>query len=267
MTSQVFKRVSGNDLVRVEITNQKGDIHFDIKNLNNRILKNLFVRRSFRKSRNLINAYKSRREYAELITSRAVERCQEKMEAQLISLNINSFNIEEIYSESELILREELFKRFKMDLPVHLERVDYDFSELFRLVAQYRKTKKRTLFITGLAEEWNREAWGRVIPEFITNPSVSWTVSHLDLNLVVLKGLGISTEKEKREYQEQLMRRVNGAQMAIRIGISQNIRRQVAKIFYEIHDQVIDAKLADKLNELTGKRAVCTGCQGKAINT
>ncbi|MHB1653355.1 MAG: hypothetical protein ACYCVD_12875 [Desulfitobacteriaceae bacterium] len=245
MTGQTINELGSNSfvpvIVKVDNFNQVSDIKNIIntnlparKPINISSLSRKFPRKTLQKTNILMNIYQSRKDFAEFQTSRAVEKCQKKIEAEMEQCTIiSALEVEEIYLRSERILREELFARFKFDLPISMERVTIsNLENIFSIINQYQKIKKRTLFITALVEEWNRQAWSQTIPTFIENPSVSRSVSQADFSSFLLNGLGISTALEKRELNDEMILRVNGALKAIMIGISQKVKSQAAQVLY-----------------------------------
>lgn len=295
MTGQVVNRINEKNFVpvivkvdnlkKINVVKQLLDTNLLTNKLKNNSGNNRkFPRKTLEKTNRLLKLYQSRRAFAELQTGKAVERCQQIIQADIekffaskremistqfsgqITGNLLKEDIEKILiSEAELkqvcfnceqIIQEKLFKRFKLFWGESLDNVDLtNKGNLFTLIHQYHKTKKRTIFLTALAEEWNREAWTKTIPTFISNSLLSWIICEMDLSSVLVKGFGINTEIEKQELTEEIKRRMNGVLTSIMNEMLSKFKSQVAEVFYEIHDRLTDRKLELKMNFLAAKRS------------
>lgn len=240
-------------------------------------------RRNLDKTNLLKGIYQNRRNFEELQTGKAVERCKtmiqdeietfisgkrEVLSAQILEQLIDNSTkdilekiisaaeLNQVYSYCERIVEQNLFERFQLPFKITLANCDLrDTDNLISLIHEHQKTKKRTIFVTALAEEWSREAWSKTVPVFVDQPLLSWVICEIDLSSLVAKALGINTQKEKQELYDEMVRRMNGVLTSIMLKVSGQITRDVAKAFYEIHDRVVDRQLELKLNSLVKTRS------------
>lgn len=227
-----------------------------------------FPRKTLAKAYVLTKLYENRRVFAELQTGKAVEQCQTSIQAEIESffaakremfpvqllitgnltkedfkkVIISEVDLEQVYIRCEQIIRERLFARFKFFSKISLARIILaKMDPSFRLICQYGKIKKRTLFLTALAEEWNR---------------FSWRICEIDLSSFLVRNFGINAVKEKEELTKEISGRVNGILTSIMLKMTWKMKNQVAELFYQIHDQVLDQELKLRSKFLEEKRSL-----------
>ncbi|EGW40069.1 hypothetical protein [Desulfosporosinus sp. OT] len=233
--------------------------------------------RNLNKKTILINLYSKQRVLAELKTAQAVESCQELMGAEIekhflekynqVSKLINKLStskvcdvvnyyslitptdVMEITSLMEKVLQRELEKHFIIRCQASLE-LDCCPNQLFSLVEDWQKTTNRTLVITRQVEKWSKNYLHKAIKLNFQNIAFFHIAKNLKFSSALLKSLGIDARETKAEFLIEMRNRLEGSIDSIKSRIIIDLKEKVAQVFYQIHDQVIDHRLLEKITLL-----------------
>jgi hypothetical protein len=210
----------------------------------------------------LLSIFRQRQSFNEIRTIRAVEECRrlifEKIETffeqrertitsllpKLISSRksysyvFNNNELDEIYDKTETIIKDELFKRFNRLVVWQVKKTNTDdwIFGILNSIQNYHKTKKRTVLVTSYMEKISRRTLGHSINLFMGNSLPAQLACNIDISTILLPQLGINSELETMELQDELLNRIGGALCSIKYGLVQELNHQIANLFYETHD-------------------------------
>lgn len=262
-----------------KVCNRKVDISFikDYKQSHNKFLLKIPSRIVFRRKHILLGTYRKRQSFNESRTIRAVESSRKlvfneiegffEQKERIINSSLlteiinrkksyshifNNDDLAKIYRETENIILHELFGRFNSLIVWQLKKVNIDgrVSNIFNQIQEYQNTKKRTVLITSYMEALSRRTLSDSIESMIENSIISNLSCNIDISALILEKLDINSGLETIELTDQLSDRIKGALYSIKIGLVQEIYNQIANVFYETHDILINSKIELKINLL-----------------
>jgi len=152
---------------------------------------------------------------------------------------------------AETIIRNELFQRFKVPVVWNLKRTNNIWSsDILSSINKYQETKKRTVLITSCMETFCRRNLSDSLDLLTGNSLIPKLLFNLDISTMILPKLGINSSLETLEFKEELNNRIGGAFDSIKVGLIQEMNQQIAKIFYETHDLLLNSKFEVSINLL-----------------
>ena|GEM_PF-3404436 len=87
------------------------------------------------------------------------------------------------------------------------------------------------------------------------NSLLAQLACNIDISTTFLPQLGINSELETMELQDELLNRIGGALCSIKYSLVQELNHQLANLFYETHDLLIDSTIDDRIHLLEEKLA------------
>ena len=232
---------------------------------------------SLKKKEILIKLYSKQRVLTELKTALAVESCQELILAEIekifnvkhceVSQLINKLStskicdmvdcsslitptdIKEITSISEEVLQKQLAKRFLISCNTSLE-LDCHPNQIFNLIEDWHRTMNRSLFITRQVEKWSKSFLNKAVKINFQNDALFNIEKKLKLSSTLLKSLGIDASEQKAEFLIEMRKRLEGSIDSIKLRMIINIKEQVAQVYYQIHDEIIDRGFLERITLL-----------------
>jgi len=258
--------------------NQKVDITFieDYKqNLHKSILK-VPSEIVLRKMNILLGILRNRQRFNEIRTIKAVENCRklvfevierffEQKERTINSILpelitgeksythiFNNNDLEKIYRETENIILNELFKRYKNLIVWQFKKANSGegISNILSPILKYQKTKKQTVLITSYMETLGRRTLSDSIESLMKNSLIAKLVCNIDISTILLPKLGINSGLETMELNEELFNRIGGALYSIKVGLVRELNNQIANSFYKTHDLLLNPGIEHKIQLL-----------------
>ncbi|MDR3542140.1 MAG: hypothetical protein P4L69_14395 [Desulfosporosinus sp.] len=261
-----------------KVGNDKGKITFleDYKQSHNKCKAKIPGRIVLKKENILLGILRKRQNFNETRTIEAVENCRrlvfdeierffEQKERAIIdflpeliigrksySHIFKNNDLETMYTRTEDIIKNELFKRFHSSI-VWQVRKSYSVAaihDIFSLIQKYQETKKRTVLITSYMEALARRTLSDSIDLLIKNSLLAKLACDIDLSTILLPKLGINSGSEIIELNEELLKRIGGALYSIKVGLIRELNNQIANIFYETHDLQLNTSIELKIHLL-----------------
>lgn len=213
----------------------------------------------------LLGILRKRQQFDEIRTIRAVENCRrlvlEEVEKLFIKPYSYVFDINElvnnIYKETENIIMNELFGRFNRLIVWQIKKINSAdwIADILSPIQKYHKTKKRTILITSCMETVSRKTLSDSIELLMNNSMITKLVCNIDISTILLRKLGINSSLETMELKDEIFNRIGGALYSIEVGLVQEMNNQIANIFYETHDLLLNSTLEHKIHLLKEKIA------------
>lgn len=224
----------------------------------------------------LIKLYNKQRVLAEKKTILAVENCQELMLAEIeklfhlkyneVSELINKLStsigdmvdcsslmtpqdIQSMTSFLEEILQKQLAKHFRISHETSLE-LGFHPKQLFRMIEEWHKTMNRSLFITQQVEKWSSNFLHKAIMINFQSDALLHIVKKQKLSLTLLKSLEIDARDQEAQLLIEIKKRLEGALDSIKLRMITKVKEQVAQVYYQIYDEVIDRRSIEKITVL-----------------
>lgn len=224
----------------------------------------------------LLKLYNKQRVLAEGKTILAVESCQKLMLAEIerlfrgkyievakfidkLSTSVGDMvdcsslmtpqDIQSMTSILEEILQKQLAKHFRISHRSALE-LGFHPNQLFNLIEEWHKTMSRSLFITQQVEKWSIQYFHKAIMINFQNEALLHIVKRQRLGIALLKSLGIDAREQKAEFLNEMQNRLEGTLDSIKLRMITKIKEQVAQVFYQLYDNVIDRRFEEKITLL-----------------
>jgi len=224
----------------------------------------------------LIKLYNKQRVLAEKKTILAVENCQELMLAEIeklfhlkyneVSELINKLStsigdmvdysslmtprdIQSMTSFLEEIWQKQLAKHFRISHETSLE-LGFHPKQLFRMIEEWHKTMNRSLFITQQVEKWSSNFLHKAIMINFQSDALLHIVKKQKLSLTLLKSLEIDARDQEAQLLIEIKKRLEGALDSIKLRMITKVKEQVAQVYYQIYDEVIDRRSIEKITVL-----------------
>ena len=259
--------------------NQKVDITFieDYKQNSHKSILKVPSKIVLRKKNILLGILRNRQRFNEIRTIRAVENCRklvfevierffEQKERTIISILpelitgeksythiFDNNDLEKIYRETENIILNELFERYKKNLIVCQYKKTNSgegISNILSPILKYQKTKKQTVLITSYMETLGRRTLSDSIESLMKNSLIAKLVCNIDISTILLPKLGINSGLETMELNEELFNRIGGALYSIKVGLVRELNNQIANSFYKTHDLLLNPVIEHKIQLL-----------------
>lgn len=227
----------------------------------------------------LLGILRQRRRFAELRTAKAVEACKKKVSQEINSLFqryydsltdlaqimikgimfpesiVKPEDIEELFINLDSILKDSLLEQFNSPIINTLQKFDvYNQGKaLTCFVDNYASTKRRTVLITSYVEAVSRKTLGDVLDSVLGDFININFVLNVDVSSYLLPKLGINSSAEKVDFEKELINRLEGVLKSLKVNLVNKIHRQIAAIFYENYDVLVDPLFNDKIHGLKRK--------------
>jgi len=234
----------------------------------------------------LLGILQKRQNFNEIKTIRAVENCRrlvseeiegffEQKEGIINSLlpeliigtksysNIfNNNDLDRIYKQTEKCIKDALLKRFNRSIIWKINNANFSdwISNILSPIEKYQKTKKRTVLITSYMETLSRRTLSDSIDLLMGNSLITKLLCNIDISVIMLPKLGINSNYENMELNEELINRIGGALYSIKLGLVQEMNNQISNIFYETHDLLLNTTVEHKiilLEEKIAREEIC----------
>lgn len=212
------------------------------------------------RKRILLGILRTRQRYNEVRTVRAVEFCEKMVREEIehffrekertvsnksLPQILDHNGLDQILLRIEVIILNTFSERFKRLLVWQFDKVNFlaEFSDLYNQIDKYQLTKKRTVLIASYTEALARRVISNSLESIITDSFTAQLVCNFDISTVLLPELGINSDSEVREWNEEVIKRIRGALEAIKLRLIREIANQIANIFYKTHDAQFDSAL------------------------
>jgi hypothetical protein len=276
MTLKLVEKSKGE-----KISPEKADIRYlqDYKKSHKKLIAKISSKISLERAAILLGILRKRQEFNEIKTIRAVENCRKlvfgELESffaqkektistclpELISKSSSSYarifndrDLEEILSQTQNTILNELSERFNSSIVWQFNNAHGDgLSDIFHQIQKYQQLKKRTVLITSYLETLARRTLGNSIESLMKNCVLAQLACDFDISTILLPELGINSDLETRELNQEVLRRIGGALHSIKVNLTQDLNRQIANIFYQTHDLQLDSVLGHKIHLLEEK--------------
>ena len=156
--------------------------------------------------------------------------------SQLIQINLNEFN--KLKKNIRNIIEQEYLSRFRITKPSYSKQIkDFELNELNEITS-WIKIKNRTTIINETIEKCSQKFWERALGSFFASSTLNRILGDYAISLSLLELSGISTNRERADYLNQLKARIHSVLDGYRKELGYNINYDIAQMFYETHDRI-----------------------------